>query len=747
MGVSLSNESYVCPAGLRGMTMADPAVNECPYEYYARMHAEAPVHLDERMGLWLVTRHADIVEASHKWEVFSSHIDMRRDVSTIDPTQADQLFLREGWLVADVLSQVDPPRHTTFRKMVERLFTGPVVKRMHAYLDEHVLELMAPWEKRGHADFLNEFALLLPLDVVADQLGLPRTDGALLRRWSDAFIASFDPTIDAPSKLALCRIILEFQRYFVAWRTKKAEQPGDDLLSMLVATRRDDGQPLSTEEYLALCAQLMVAGSETTRNHLLSIMLMHVRRPRAAAAAARRSRADPALRRGIAAARVAGARPLPAHHPRGRDRRRADPGGRDRDGDVRRREPRSGNVRRAGADGSRPVQLQPAHGLWLRHPQLHWPHARHRRAQHRDAPPAGAARTYPARGRARLARHTCSTSTCAHCSVCRSSSTSCPEDIAVAAAGIRPRSGGRLHAPSAAIEDRRAVTRRARDISMTSTVLVTGANRGIGLELARQYAADGWQVIATARRPAEAAELQSLQAASAGRVRLEPLDLADFATIDALAARLSDSTLDVLVSNGAQFGPRDDSTTELPQRLRGQLFGSIDHAAMVETLRVNAVAPLHLAEVLRPNLQRSARGKLVMISSSAGSIAGGLQWESPVQLFVYPVSKATLNKVTATLSMVLKADGIVTVALCPGHVRTRLGGPGASLSPEESAVGLRRVIAGLGPTDNGRFIRYDGASICLVTGRPPRPVCRPGGSRPLPAPSRQSRSRSCHSSC
>jgi len=246
---------------------------------------------------------------------------------------------------------------------------------------------------------------------------------------------------------------------------------------------------------------------------------------------------------------------------------------------------------------------------------------------------------------------------------------------------------------------------------MTSTVLVTGANRGIGLELARQYAADGWQVIATARDPAEAAELQSLQAASDGRVRVETLDLADFATIDSLAAALGDAVVDVVISNGAQFGPRDDSTTDLPRRLRGQLFGSVDHAAMLETIRVNAIAPLHLAEKLRPNLQRSPQGKLVMISSSAGSIAGGLQWDSPVQLFVYPVSKAMLNKVTATLSMVLKADGIVTVALCPGHVRTRLGGPGASLSPAESAAGLRRVIGGLTSADNGRFIRFDGAAV------------------------------------
>ena len=270
----MSTPEYRCPASLEGMTMADPAVNACPYPYYARMHADAPVHFDARMGLWLVTRHADVVEASLRWEIFSSHIDMRREVSSVDPSAADELFRREGWLVADVLSQVDPPRHTVFRKMVERLFTGPVVKRMHAYLDEHALELIAAFERRGCADFLAEYALLMPLDVIADQLGLPRSDGALLRRWSDAFIASFDPTITGERKLELARIQLEFQRYFVAWRQKKTEQPGDDLLSMLVATRGEDGAPLDTCDYLALCAQLMVAGSETTRNHLLSMMLM-----------------------------------------------------------------------------------------------------------------------------------------------------------------------------------------------------------------------------------------------------------------------------------------------------------------------------------------------------------------------------------------------------------------------------------------------------------------------------------------
>jgi NAD(P)-dependent dehydrogenase (short-subunit alcohol dehydrogenase family) len=246
---------------------------------------------------------------------------------------------------------------------------------------------------------------------------------------------------------------------------------------------------------------------------------------------------------------------------------------------------------------------------------------------------------------------------------------------------------------------------------MSSTVLITGANRGIGLELTRQYLGAGWHVIATARDPAGSPELQQLAATANGRLMLAAVDLADFATIDALAARFSAASIDLVINNAGHFGPRNDAATDLAARLRGQSFGSVDYDAALATLRINAYAPLRIAELFLEHLKRGSGRKFVTISSSAGSIANGLRWESPVQLFVYPVSKAALNKVTATLAMVLKRDGITTVALCPGHVRTRLGGPGAALTPEESVTGLRRVIDSLSPADNGRFIRYDGESV------------------------------------
>lgn len=257
---------------LDSMSLADPATQKCPFDFYARLHAESPVFHDARTDLWMITRYDDVIAAALRWETFSSHIDMRRDVSTVDPTEADDLFRREGWLVEDTLSQVDPPRHTTFRRLVEKLFTGPAVKRMHAYLDAHVVELIDTFADRGRVDFLQEFAVPLPVDVIADQLGLPRDAGASIRRWTDAFIASFDATISAEAKLRCVRQILEFQKYFVAKREEKRAAPAEDLLSMLAVATKDDGAELTTEEYLAMCAQLMVAGNETTRNMLLASM-------------------------------------------------------------------------------------------------------------------------------------------------------------------------------------------------------------------------------------------------------------------------------------------------------------------------------------------------------------------------------------------------------------------------------------------------------------------------------------------
>ena len=260
-------------------TIADPAVQECPYDYYRALHESGPVHYDPNTDLWMIASYQLAVEALNNWKVFSSAIDMRRDVGGPDTSESDALFEKEGYVVRDVLSQVDPPRHTIFRKLVDRTFTGPVVRRMEDYLARHTEQLIDGFIDRGRCDFFNEFAVPLPLGVIADQLGVPQQDMPRFKTWSDAFIETLGIMLSPERKLECTRLIIEYQHYFVERIKEKKSRPENDILSGLVAARHDDGSELSTEELLALVQQLLVAGNETTRNHLAKSVLLLIENP------------------------------------------------------------------------------------------------------------------------------------------------------------------------------------------------------------------------------------------------------------------------------------------------------------------------------------------------------------------------------------------------------------------------------------------------------------------------------------
>ena len=167
-----------------------------------------------------------------------------------------------------MLSQVDPPRHTRFRRLVAGFFTGPAVNRLQGYLDTHIVDLLNRLPASRPVDFMTHFAIPLPIDVIADQLGVPREDAPLIKRWTDAIIETLNAMITAERKLACTREIVDFQRYFVQLRERKIREPRNDILSTLAVANTDEGVALTTEEFIAICAQLMVAGNETTRNHL-----------------------------------------------------------------------------------------------------------------------------------------------------------------------------------------------------------------------------------------------------------------------------------------------------------------------------------------------------------------------------------------------------------------------------------------------------------------------------------------------
>ncbi|MBL8658817.1 MAG: SDR family oxidoreductase [Rhodospirillales bacterium] len=223
------------------------------------------------------------------------------------------------------------------------------------------------------------------------------------------------------------------------------------------------------------------------------------------------------------------------------------------------------------------------------------------------------------------------------------------------------------------------------------TCLITGANRGIGLEFAKQYAADGWKVIATCRRPDEAEKLNALE----GEIQVHPLDVTDFARVEALARKIGGEPIDLLINNAGIYGPRVVA------------YDSIDYAAWAEVLRVNTMSPLKVSAVFADSVAKSGLKKIVTITSQMGSIADNGSGGS----YIYRSSKAALNAAMKSLAHDLNAKKIAVAVLHPGWVRTDMGGSGATIDPFESVAGLRQVIDELSLETSGRFLAYDGREI------------------------------------
>jgi NAD(P)-dependent dehydrogenase (short-subunit alcohol dehydrogenase family) len=221
-----------------------------------------------------------------------------------------------------------------------------------------------------------------------------------------------------------------------------------------------------------------------------------------------------------------------------------------------------------------------------------------------------------------------------------------------------------------------------------TTVLVTGANRGIGLEYARQLSAKGYKVIGTARAPERAKDL----AAVADRV--EQLDVADPASVAALAERLDGVAIDILINNAGIFDRRDET------------IDKVDFDVMAQTFAVNTMGPLRVTQALMPNLRAGERKVVIGMSSGLGSIEN-----SSGRWYAYRSSKAGLNMVNKILSQELGEQGFIFTVLHPGWVQTDMGGPNATYTPEQSVAGLVEVIEGLGPDNNGGFYDFQGETI------------------------------------
>ena len=223
-----------------------------------------------------------------------------------------------------------------------------------------------------------------------------------------------------------------------------------------------------------------------------------------------------------------------------------------------------------------------------------------------------------------------------------------------------------------------------------TTVLITGANRGIGLELTRRYAAAGNDVLACCRAPADAAKLNALATAD-HHVRVCGVHVADAASVVALKAEVGNTPIDVLINNAGMQGPKRQSLTEM------------DYDGWTETFAVNTMAPLRVLQTFRTNLAAGTHPKAVTITSQLGALA----LDMPMG-YAYCASKAAVNKVMRLASIELAKDRIAVALIHPGWVRTDMGGPQAQIGVEESAAGIVSVIEHLTLEHTGCFKKWNG---------------------------------------
>ncbi len=221
-----------------------------------------------------------------------------------------------------------------------------------------------------------------------------------------------------------------------------------------------------------------------------------------------------------------------------------------------------------------------------------------------------------------------------------------------------------------------------------TTIMITGASRGLGLEFARQFYNEEYRVIATCRNPKNANELHTI-----GDIDIHSLDVTDDKSVSNLADKLRGENIDILINNAGVIGQRDG-------------FGRLNYDIWAETMDTNVFGPMRVAEAFRDNVMNSEKKQMIFITSRMGSIV-----EAVPNAYVYRSSKAALNMAVKCLSAELGEQGLIAVLFHPGHVQTDMGGQAAPVTPQKSIEGMKNQIVALTRDDNGRFLSYDGRQI------------------------------------
>ncbi|MGB7442774.1 MAG: cytochrome P450 [Coleofasciculaceae cyanobacterium] len=267
---------------LKDYNFFEPEVIECPYKFYQLAREQAPVmELPSTMPsakLFLVTRYDLVIEILKNVEVFSSNFSSLL-AGKGEPDAELQEILAQGWPQVNTLLTADPPEHERFRVLVNKAFTASRVKKMEDYIRQTVDELIDGFIDQGECEFVSQFAVPLPVKVIAAQLGVPQEDLPKFKKWSDSFIARLSQMISREQELECASDVVAFQHYFHQVIEERKQEAKDDLITDLVQARVAGERPLDTAELLNIIQQLLVAGNETITNAIAGGMLFMIQNP------------------------------------------------------------------------------------------------------------------------------------------------------------------------------------------------------------------------------------------------------------------------------------------------------------------------------------------------------------------------------------------------------------------------------------------------------------------------------------
>ena len=255
----------------------DPALLEDPFAYYEKLRSEAPVYRDPHTGLVIVSTYDLVQEVVRNHERFSNRFAAGMGAANPPPALAE--VMKDGYRPVDTMLTADPPEHKRFRGLVNKAFTPRRVNALEPDIQKIADELVDRFAQAGRCELLSQFAVLLPLTVIADQLGVPRKDLLRFKYWTDGFTTQLSGMADMDAQIDAAKRILEYQHYFVDKLEEASKAQRDDIISVLVRARIEGERPLDVTESLSIIQQLLVAGNETTASAIAEGLLLLVRNP------------------------------------------------------------------------------------------------------------------------------------------------------------------------------------------------------------------------------------------------------------------------------------------------------------------------------------------------------------------------------------------------------------------------------------------------------------------------------------